>query len=48
MFCGNSLEEKLSNLDGENLVLRQKTLTSTPKSNLPGFPKPFMDVSKPT
>lgn len=38
-----SLEEKLSNLDGENLVLRQKTLTSTPKSNLPGFPRQFMD-----
>ncbi|KAL1834519.1 hypothetical protein ACET3Z_004170 [Daucus carota] len=38
-----SLEEKLLNIDGENLVLRQKTLISTPKSNLPGFARPFMD-----
>ncbi|KAM7507421.1 hypothetical protein LguiA_017874 [Lonicera macranthoides] len=38
-----SLEEKLSNLEDENHVLRQKSLSATPKSNRPGFAKPFLD-----
>ncbi|KAK2989432.1 hypothetical protein RJ640_018750 [Escallonia rubra] len=38
-----SLEEKLSNLEDENHVLRQKTLSVSPKSNRPGFAKPFLE-----
>ncbi|XP_059642620.1 myosin-15 [Cornus florida] len=38
-----SLEEKLSNLDDENHVLRQKALNASPRSNHPGFAKPFLD-----
>lgn len=44
-FLIHSLEEKLSNLEDENHVLRQKSLSATPKSNRPGFAKPFLDVS---
>ncbi|KAH9616472.1 hypothetical protein KSS87_005406 [Heliosperma pusillum] len=39
-----SMEEKMSNLENENLVLRQKALSLTPKSNRPGFIKPFSDM----
>ncbi|KAI5669604.1 hypothetical protein M9H77_19457 [Catharanthus roseus] len=38
-----SLEEKLSNLQDENHVLRQKSLTVTPRSIRAGFAKPFLD-----
>ncbi|KAK3021310.1 hypothetical protein RJ639_046881, partial [Escallonia herrerae] len=38
-----SLEEKLSILEDENHVLRQKTLIVSPKSNRPGFAKPFLE-----
>ncbi|KAK3027503.1 hypothetical protein RJ639_040218, partial [Escallonia herrerae] len=38
-----SLEEKLSNLEDENHVLRQKTLSVSPKSNRPGVAKPFLE-----
>ncbi|KAA8546249.1 hypothetical protein F0562_003012 [Nyssa sinensis] len=38
-----SLEEKLSNLEDENQVLRQKALSASPKSNRPGFAKPLLD-----
>ncbi|XP_021890707.1 myosin-15 [Carica papaya] len=34
-----SLEEKLSHLEDENHVLRQKTLSASPKRNRPGFAK---------
>ncbi|KAK9683914.1 hypothetical protein RND81_10G174600 [Saponaria officinalis] len=39
-----SMEEKMSNLENENLVLRQKALSLTPKSNRSGFVKPFSDM----
>lgn len=39
-----SLEEKLSNLEDENHVLRQKAINATPKSIRAGFAKPFLDV----
>ncbi|XP_057511088.1 myosin-15 isoform X2 [Actinidia eriantha] len=38
-----SLEEKLCNLEDENHVLRQKTLSASPKGNRPGFVKPFLE-----
>ncbi|GMI81364.1 MYOSIN XI I, MYOSIN XI-15 [Hibiscus trionum] len=38
-----SLEEKLSHLEDENLVLRQKALTPSPKSNRASFFKSFSD-----
>ncbi|KAL9226907.1 hypothetical protein vseg_002666 [Gypsophila vaccaria] len=38
-----SMEEKMSNLESENLVLRQKALSLTPRSNRPGFVKPFSE-----
>ncbi|WJZ84936.1 hypothetical protein VitviT2T_004510 [Vitis vinifera] len=38
-----SLEEKLSSLEDENHVLRQKALTPSPKSNHPGFVKSFSE-----
>ncbi|KAJ9702125.1 hypothetical protein PVL29_004049 [Vitis rotundifolia] len=38
-----SLEEKLSSLEDENHVLRQKALTPSPKSNYPGFVKSFSE-----
>ncbi|PSS11638.1 Myosin-15 like isoform 1 [Actinidia chinensis var. chinensis] len=40
-----SLEEKLCNLEDENHVLRQKTLSASPKGNRPGFVKPFLEES---
>lgn len=45
-FSGISLEEKLSHLEDENHVLRQKALSVSPKSNRSGLPKAFSDVSK--
>ncbi|KAL9226908.1 hypothetical protein vseg_002666 [Gypsophila vaccaria] len=39
-----SMEEKMSNLESENLVLRQKALSLTPRSNRPGFVKPFSEM----
>lgn len=38
-----SLEEKLSNLEDENHVLRQKALTITPRSIRASIAKPFID-----
>ncbi|KAJ6361736.1 hypothetical protein OIU78_002208 [Salix suchowensis] len=38
-----SLEEKLSHLEDENHVLRQKTLTPSSKSNRPGFVRAFSE-----
>ncbi|KAE8675999.1 Myosin-15 [Hibiscus syriacus] len=38
-----SLEEKLSHLEDENLVLRQKALTPSPKSNRASFLKSFSE-----
>ncbi|KAL1552298.1 myosin-15 [Salvia divinorum] len=38
-----SMEEKLSNLENENHILRQKTLFVTPRTNRAGFAKPFVD-----
>ncbi|PIN21597.1 Myosin ATPase [Handroanthus impetiginosus] len=39
-----SMEEKLSTLEDENHILRQKTLNVvSPRSNRPGFVKPFLD-----
>lgn len=38
-----SLEEKLSNLEDENHVLRQKVFSASPKSRH-GFAKQFSDV----
>ncbi|KAL8501897.1 hypothetical protein ACS0TY_021134 [Phlomoides rotata] len=38
-----SMEEKRSNLENENHVLRQKTLDVTPRSNRTGFAKPLLD-----
>ncbi|KAJ8542159.1 hypothetical protein K7X08_017025 [Anisodus acutangulus] len=38
-----SMEEKLSNLEDENHILRQKALSATPRSNRAGFAKPFID-----
>lgn len=38
-----SMEEKLSNLENENHILRQKTLTVSPRSNRAGFVKPFLE-----
>lgn len=38
-----SLEEKLSHLDDENHVLRQKALSGSPKGNRSGLPKAFSD-----
>lgn len=40
-----SMQEKLSNLEDENHILRQKALGATPRSNRAGFAKPFIDVS---
>lgn len=40
-----SLDEKLSRLEDENHVLRQKTLTVTPKSNRSSLVKAFSEVS---
>ncbi|KAH7835175.1 hypothetical protein Vadar_023570 [Vaccinium darrowii] len=36
-------EEKVCSLEEENHVLRQKTLSASPKSNRPGFVKPFLE-----
>ncbi|KAH9653109.1 Myosin-15 [Citrus sinensis] len=44
-FSGISLEEKLSHLEDENHVLRQKALSVSPKSNRFGLPKAFSDES---
>lgn len=44
-FFWNSLEEKLSNLEDENHVLRQKALAVTPRSIRASIAKPFIDVS---
>ncbi|GAB2275885.1 hypothetical protein Dimus_010629 [Dionaea muscipula] len=41
-----SLEEKSSNMEDENLVLRQKALSISPKSNHPGFTKSISDEPK--
>lgn len=38
-----SMEEKLSTLENENHILRQKTLSVSPRSNRAGFVKPFLD-----
>lgn len=38
-----SLEEKFSNLEDEIHILRQKTLSASPKSNRPGFAKEISD-----
>ncbi|XP_019258831.1 PREDICTED: myosin-15 [Nicotiana attenuata] len=38
-----SMQEKLSNLEDENHILRQKALGVTPRSNRAGFAKPFVD-----
>ncbi|GER35366.1 myosin [Striga asiatica] len=38
-----SLEEKLSNLEKENHILRQKTLDLTPRTSRAGFVKPFLE-----
>lgn len=38
-----SMEEKLSNSEDENHILRQKALSATPRSNRPGFAKSFSD-----
>ncbi|KAL0311809.1 UNVERIFIED_CONTAM: protein OPAQUE1 [Sesamum radiatum] len=38
-----SMEEKLSNLEAENHILRQKTLNVSPRSNRAGFVKPLLD-----
>ncbi|KAL6965708.1 hypothetical protein U1Q18_036763, partial [Sarracenia purpurea var. burkii] len=38
-----SMEEKLYNLEDENHVLRQKTLSASPKSNRSGFAKQFLE-----
>ncbi|XP_047321544.1 myosin-15 [Impatiens glandulifera] len=38
-----SLEAKLANMDDENLVLRQRTLDASPKSNRSGLAKPYFD-----
>ncbi|OMO86452.1 IQ motif, EF-hand binding site [Corchorus olitorius] len=40
-----SLEEKLSHLEDENHVLRQKALTPSPKTNRTNFAKSFSDES---
>lgn len=40
-----SLEAKLSNLEHENQVLRQKALNVSPRSNRTGLVKAFSDVS---
>lgn len=40
-----SMEDKLSNSENENRVLRQKALNLSPKRNRPGFVKSFSDVS---
>ncbi|KAL8497230.1 hypothetical protein ACS0TY_020787 [Phlomoides rotata] len=40
-----SMEEKLSNFEDENHVLRQKILNASPRSNLTGFAKPIVDES---
>ena len=42
-FC--SMEEKLSNSEHENLVLRQKALNPSPKRSRPDFVKSVSDVS---
>ncbi|GMG99196.1 hypothetical protein Nepgr_001036 [Nepenthes gracilis] len=39
-----SLEEKQSNLEDENRVLRQRALSISPKRNRPGFVKPLSDM----
>lgn len=39
------MEEKLSNLEDENHVLRQKALAVTPRSIRASIAKPFIDVS---
>ena len=44
-LCNRSLEEKLSVLEDENHVLRQKTLSLTPNRNHPGFAKALSEVS---
>lgn len=46
-FCNTkySLEEKLSLLEDENHVLRQKALSVSPKRNRPGSAKAFSEVS---
>ncbi|KAJ4842072.1 hypothetical protein Tsubulata_039966 [Turnera subulata] len=38
-----SLEEKLSHVENENHVLRQKTLGASPKGNRPGFVRAFSE-----
>ncbi|PON39635.1 GPCR kinase [Trema orientale] len=38
-----SLEEKLSVLEGENHIMRQKALSVSPKSNRPGFAKAYSE-----
>lgn len=38
-----SLEEKRANLENENHVLRQKTLSASPKGNRSGLLKPFLE-----
>lgn len=39
-----SLEEKVSVLEDENLIMRQKSLSASPKSNRPGFAKAVPEV----
>lgn len=39
-----SLEQKVSQLEDENHVMRQKALSASPKSNRPGFAKAFTEV----
>ncbi|XP_057248607.1 myosin-15 isoform X3 [Beta vulgaris subsp. vulgaris] len=39
-----SMEDKSSNLENENLVLRQKALNQSPKRNRPGFVRAFSDI----
>lgn len=43
-FVLNSLEEKLSVLEDENHVLRQKALSATPRSNRPNFVRALSEV----
>ncbi|KZV36499.1 myosin-15-like [Dorcoceras hygrometricum] len=38
-----SMQEKFLNLENENHILRQKALNPSPRSNRPGFVKPFFD-----
>lgn len=43
-YLNYSLEDKLSLLEDENHVLRQKALSVSPKHNRPGFAKAFSEV----